>query len=349
MGVEVGARHRPLPRAGRAVAARGARRSTSAIPPRPRPRSSSGAARAVAAIVATDEQTADIGALAAARLGLPFNRGRGDAGRGDKLRAARGGWRAPGSRSRASAWCRSTATRRRGRRAALPGGDQAAPPVDQPRRHARRRRRRAGERVRAAGARCSPTPGCSRAIPRRRDSILIEEFVPGRRSRSRACCAAARCTSLALFDKPDPLDGPFFEETIYVTPSRLPAAMQRRSRRGVARGGARRSGLREGPVHAELRLGPDGPVRDRGGGALDRRAVRARRSASGRARRSRSVIIAHALGRELACARTAEAAGRADDPGPARRRARARSTASRRRARAGRSRGDDHGTPRRGR
>ncbi len=51
---------------------------------------------------------------------------------------------------------------------------------------------------------------------------------------------------LAIFDKPDPLDGPFFEETIYVTPSRHPAALQRRGRADRARAGARRSGSRRG-------------------------------------------------------------------------------------------------------
>jgi hypothetical protein len=63
---------------------------------------------------------------------------------------------------------------------------------------------------------------------------------------------------LALFDKPDPLDGPFFEETIYVTPSRLPAAVQEQI--ACCTGDAVRAlGLSEGPIHVELRLGTDGP------------------------------------------------------------------------------------------
>jgi hypothetical protein len=65
-------------------------------------------------------------------------------------------------------------------------------------------------------------------------------------------------TVLALFDKPDPLDGPYFEETIYVTPSRLPDEVQRRIASCVSRA-AQVMGLHEGPVHAELRLGPGGP------------------------------------------------------------------------------------------
>ena len=64
--------------------------------------------------------------------------------------------------------------------------------------------------------------------------------------------------TLALFDKPDPLDGPFFEETIYVTPSRLPAAEQARVSTDTARA-ATALGLDEGPIHAELRINARGP------------------------------------------------------------------------------------------
>src|SRR5204863_1870816 len=60
------------------------------------------------------------------------------------------------------------------------------------------------------------------------------------------------------FDKPDPLDGPFFEETIYVTPSRLPAAAQASIER-VTDAACAALGLTEGPVHAELRLNEAGP------------------------------------------------------------------------------------------
>jgi hypothetical protein len=63
---------------------------------------------------------------------------------------------------------------------------------------------------------------------------------------------------LALFDKPDPLDGPFFEETIYVTPSRLPVAEQDAVAR-AAQEAARVIGVRTGPVHVELRINARGP------------------------------------------------------------------------------------------
>ncbi len=73
------------------------------------------------------------------------------------------------------------------------------------------------------------------------------------RWRWRACCATAQLTVLAVFDKPDPLEGPYFEETIYVTPSRLGVATLRRVEAVTAQACAA-IGLVEGPVHAELRI-----------------------------------------------------------------------------------------------
>jgi biotin carboxylase len=89
--------------------------------------------------------------------------------------------------------------------------------------------------------------------------LLVEAFVPGGEVAVEALLDGGRLEILALFDKPDPLDGPFFEETIYVTPSRLPAAVQAAVRECAVRAAAA-LGLEEGPVHAELRLGPAGPV-----------------------------------------------------------------------------------------
>lgn len=90
------------------------------------------------------------------------------------------------------------------------------------------------------------------------DEVLIEEFVPGVEVALEALLDGGRLHPLALFDKPDPLDGPFFEETLYVTPSRLPAAAQTALRDAAARAAAA-LGLREGPVHAELRWNERGP------------------------------------------------------------------------------------------
>jgi biotin carboxylase len=88
--------------------------------------------------------------------------------------------------------------------------------------------------------------------------FLVEAFIPGVEVALEGLLIGGRLTVLALFDKPDPLDGPFFEETIYVTPSRLPAADQAAIADATARAAAA-LGLREGPVHAELRLNAAGP------------------------------------------------------------------------------------------
>src|SRR5256885_6550420 len=88
--------------------------------------------------------------------------------------------------------------------------------------------------------------------------LLGEDFVRGREYALEGLLIAGGLRGLALFDKPDPLDGPYFEETIYVTPSRLPADQQRAVAACVERAAAA-LGLREGPVHAELRVNASGP------------------------------------------------------------------------------------------
>jgi len=89
------------------------------------------------------------------------------------------------------------------------------------------------------------------------DEVLVEEYVPGVEVALEGLLDAGHLHVLALFDKPDPLEGPFFEETLYVTPSRLPAHAQGRIREAAGRA-AEALGLREGPVHAELRWNADG-------------------------------------------------------------------------------------------
>lgn len=84
------------------------------------------------------------------------------------------------------------------------------------------------------------------------NKILIEEFIPGKEVALEGLMVGGQLELLALFDKPDPLDGPFFAETMYVTPSRLRLGLQRELV-AVAADGARALGLTEGPVHAELR------------------------------------------------------------------------------------------------
>jgi biotin carboxylase len=88
--------------------------------------------------------------------------------------------------------------------------------------------------------------------------LLAEQYVPGLEVALEGLLVDGALRTLALFDKPDPLEGPFFEETIYVTPSRLPVDVQE-AVRGVTAQACAALGLREGPVHAELRVNDDGP------------------------------------------------------------------------------------------
>jgi biotin carboxylase len=88
-------------------------------------------------------------------------------------------------------------------------------------------------------------------------ALLVERYLPGVEVALEGLLRDGTLQTLALFDKPDPLEGPFFEETIYVTPSRLPAATQEAISARAAEAAAA-LGLREGPVHAELRLNDEG-------------------------------------------------------------------------------------------
>ncbi len=87
--------------------------------------------------------------------------------------------------------------------------------------------------------------------------ILMEAFIPGLEVALEGLLWQGELEVLALFDKPDPLDGPFFEETLYVTPSRLPGPRQSAIVETTARA-ARVLGLASGPIHAELRVNVSG-------------------------------------------------------------------------------------------
>ena len=127
--------------------------------------------------------------------------------------------------------------------------------------------------------------------------ILVEEFVPGTEVALEGLLMKGDLQVLALFDKPDPLDGPFFEETIYVTPSRLPATTQA-AITDCTTAAAQALGLREGPVHAELRVNEHGPwiveIAARSIGGLCSRTLR-----FGTGMSLEELIIRHALGMEI--------------------------------------------------
>jgi biotin carboxylase len=90
------------------------------------------------------------------------------------------------------------------------------------------------------------------------DRLLVESYIPGVEVAIEGLLENGRLRVLALFDKPDPLEGPYFEETIYTVPSRLPEEIQQ-SLLDCARKSVRALGLSEGPLHAEFRVNEQGP------------------------------------------------------------------------------------------
>ncbi len=87
--------------------------------------------------------------------------------------------------------------------------------------------------------------------------VLVEDFIAGREVALEGLLRGGQLEVLAIFDKPDPLEGPFFEETIYVTPSRLKADRQTAIVEAAA-AATTALGLWEGPIHAELRINDRG-------------------------------------------------------------------------------------------
>ncbi len=86
---------------------------------------------------------------------------------------------------------------------------------------------------------------------------LVEGYIPGDEIALEGLLRKGSLHVLAIFDKPDPLEGPTFEETIYVTPSRLGAERQRQAW-AVAERALGALGIRMGPVHVEMRLNAEG-------------------------------------------------------------------------------------------
>jgi biotin carboxylase len=109
--------------------------------------------------------------------------------------------------------------------------------------------------------------------------IQVENYIDGREIAVEGIMDRGRLRALAIFDKPDPLEGPYFEETIYVTPSRLPGETQQQVLQTLQRAvGA--LGLYHGPLHAEMRINPRGvwvlEIAARSIGGLCSRALRFR-------------------------------------------------------------------------
>lgn len=203
----------------------------------------------VDAIVAADDAGVEIAARAAARIGLPHNPPESAAATLDKLDLRR----------RLAA-----AEIPQARFAPIRAGDDPAkvaadvvgyPAVLKPRNLQASRgvlRVDSPDQARAAAERIRGIVGDPEAV------LVAEEFLPGPEVAVEGLVWDGELEILAIFDKPDPLDGPTFEETIYVTPTRLPSDTVDEVESLVDRGVAA-LGLTNGPVHAEIRLGGGHP------------------------------------------------------------------------------------------
>jgi formate-dependent phosphoribosylglycinamide formyltransferase (GAR transformylase) len=100
-------------------------------------------------------------------------------------------------------------------------------------------------------------PDIARLRDQQDQFLQVESFIEGREFALEGILTNGRLLVLALFDKPDPLDGPYFEETIYVTPSRQSAETQRMIIR-TTESAVKALGLEHGPIHAEMRVNSRG-------------------------------------------------------------------------------------------
>jgi hypothetical protein len=146
------------------------------------------------------------------------------------------------------------------------------------------------------------------------NELLVEGYIPGVEVAVEGLLTEGRLRVLAIFDKPDPLEGPYFEETIYVTPSRLPESTQGEIARTTA-DAARALGLIHGPLHAEFRINEDGvwplEIAPRPIGGLCSQALRfvGESSASDESISLEELLLRHALHMPGAWLREAAASG----------------------------------------
>ena len=131
------------------------------------------------------------------------------------------------------------------------------------------------------------------------DQLIVEGYIPGGEVAVEGLLTDGELRVLAIFDKADALEGPFFEETIYVTPSRL-SEMQLREIEKCAADAVRALGLSHGPVHAEFRINNEGvwplEVAPRPIGGLCARALRFARKNDGEIIGLEEMLLRHAVG-----------------------------------------------------
>jgi biotin carboxylase len=135
--------------------------------------------------------------------------------------------------------------------------------------------------------------------------VIVEDYIPGREFALEGIVTGGKLQTVALFDKPDPLEGPFFEETIYVTPSLQTEEIQRRIRE-TAQAAVTALGLTDGPVHAEMRVNGQGvwilEAAARPIGGLCARVLRLRDPYF----TLEQLLLRHALGEDVSSVRLAE-------------------------------------------
>ena len=202
------------------------------------------------AVVAVDDQGVVVAALAAARMGLAHNPPEAVAATRDKI-AMREAFAAAGVPQPRFAVVHP------GDEVAALAGEVGLPCVVKPVSLSASRgviRAEDGEAAGAAARRIRAM--MSEADEDPNGWLLVEAYVPGGEVAFEGLLQGGQLDVLAVFDKPDPLEGPYFEETIYVTPSRLPASTLVRIERATGDAAAA-LGLVEGPIHAELRVDGD--------------------------------------------------------------------------------------------
>ena len=160
---------------------------------------------------------------------------------------------------------------------------------------------RASPRLGARRAGCSPSPTSARCAIPRPTSSWSRRSSRGASTPSKGVLSHGRLQVLAIFDKPDPLYGPYFEETLYVTPSRASSQVQRAIEAAVA-AACRALGLSHGPIHAECRVNDRGvfilEVAARPIGGICARALRFTGTAGATATLE-GLLLRHAIGERV--------------------------------------------------
>ena len=221
------------------------------------------------AVIGTDDESAEFAAVTAKTLGLPHNAPDGVRAARDKsmFRAVtkRAGLAAPRHALTMSVDQTVRAAKRIGFPCVLKpthrSGSQGVLRVNNP------DQCEAGAvRIFKLLARGGPDPGKHR--------LLVESYIDGDELALDGLLLGGQLHTLALFDKPDPMAGPYFEETLLVTPSRADPEVQAQAIEAVG-AAARALGLTWGPIHAEVRVpqsaaGDRGHTRSLGGGITSR-------------------------------------------------------------------------------